>query len=160
CRVSGDRQEKEETIETQLFKLHERIKDEGLTVHQEYLDNPYTGTVINRPALDRLIDDARRGLFNRVLIYDPGRLSRGKPWMRGYLEEQLARAGAPARYLTYEVGDTKEDRAKDGMVSVFNEWERETLVQRMKDGRDRRIRQGRIWRGPRPYGWIYVHPTP
>jgi site-specific DNA recombinase len=76
--------------------------------------------------------------------------------MRGYLEEQLARAGVRITYLTYEVEDTKEGRAKDGMLSVFNEWERETIVQRMRDGRERRMHEGYLWRGARPYGWRYI----
>jgi site-specific DNA recombinase len=158
-RVSSGESEKQATIETQLFKLRERMQVEGRAVHGEYLDNPYTGTVINRPALDRLIDDARSGLFNRVLIYDPGRLSRGKPWMRGYLEEQLARTGVEVRYLNYAVPDSKEGRAMDTVQSAFSEWERETIVQRFADGRARRLKEGGLWRSHRPFGWRYVPPA-
>jgi site-specific DNA recombinase len=159
ARVSGDRQEKEQTIETQLMKLHERVRGEGLFVYTEYLDNPYTGTVANRPALDRLMEDAHKGLFSRVLIYHPDRLARGKPWLRPYLEEQLRRAGAPVTYLDYTVEDSPEGRAKDGMLTVFAEWEREHSQQRMRDGKQRKLARGGNWHSGRAFGYRYVKPA-
>jgi site-specific DNA recombinase len=157
ARVSGDRQEKEATIETQLFKLRERVEAESLCLHDEYLDNPYTGTVPSRPGLDRLMADARKGLFTRVLIYHPDRLARGKPWLRPALEEQLALLGVRITYLTYKVEDSPEGRAQDGMLTVFAEWEREHMQQRMQDGRLNKIARGGNWRG-RTFAYRYVQP--
>jgi site-specific DNA recombinase len=159
-RVSGDRQEKQATIETQIHYLRERSAAEGRTIHGEYLDNPYTGTVDSRPALDRMRDDARRGLFNRVLIYDPDRLARGKPWLRPYLEEQLMRAGAPVVYLKYEVEDSPEGRVMDGMRTLFAEWEREKFIARTRDGKLNKVKNGHIWRGRTAFGYTYIKPEP
>jgi site-specific DNA recombinase len=95
-----------------------------------------------------------------VLIYDPDRLARGKPWLRPFLEEQLARPGAPVTYLTYTVEDTPEGRVMDGMRSLFAEWEREKFAARTKDGRERRIRAGHIWRPMPAFGFAYSKPEP
>jgi site-specific DNA recombinase len=157
-RVSGDRQEKEATIETQVFKLRERMQAEGVPACEEYLDNPYTGTVANRPALDRLMADARAGRFTRLFIYHPDRLARGKPWLRPYLEDQLRRAGVSITYLTYVVEDTPEGRAMDAMMTAFAEYEREHSQQRLRDGKQAKIARNANWRAAPVFAYRYVPP--
>ena len=51
ARVSGEKQEKEDTIETQLFHLRVRQKAADKPCHAEYLDNPYSGVYLSRRAL-------------------------------------------------------------------------------------------------------------
>jgi site-specific DNA recombinase len=160
ARVSGDRQEKEKTIETQLMMLHERVRTDGLTVYAEYLDNPFTGTKANRPGLDRLMVDARQGLFSQVLVYHPDRLARGKPWLRPYLEEQLRRAGVRVTYLNYVVEDTPEGRLLDSMMTSLVEYEREHSLQRLRDGKLNKIARGANWRAARVFAYRYVPPEP
>src|SRR5690242_6161059 len=85
ARVSGDRQEKEKSIETQLFSIRQGCNPQGRPLHAEYLDNPFTGTVLHRPALDRCLADAFAGKFDLLFIDHPDRLSRGESWHLGVL---------------------------------------------------------------------------
>jgi DNA invertase Pin-like site-specific DNA recombinase len=160
ARVSGGEQEKQATIDSQLDGLRLAVQRCGGRIVAEYIDNPYTGTVRRRPALDRLMADAWAGKFTALLIHDPDRLARGKPYLRPMLEEELRDMGITVAYLSYEVEDTPAGHAKDGMTTVFNEWEREVIVGRMQRGKRHKLDKGFIWRGPRPYGWLYHKPQP
>ena len=75
-RVSSEKQEKEKTIESQLEVLRGICKEKGLDIIKEYSDNGYSGSLLERPALDELRDDAKNGLFDTLYIYSPDRLSR------------------------------------------------------------------------------------
>jgi site-specific DNA recombinase len=156
-RVSSQRQEKEETIENQTLALEAAVTACGGCIVERYRDEPYTGTVAHRPALDRLMRDAGR-TFTHLLIYDTHRLARGKPHLRPMLEDELREKGVTCAYLKYEAEDSPGGRVKDGMTNVFNEWEREQIVGRMEAGKARKRTNGFIWRGRRPTGWIYRKP--
>ncbi len=158
-RVSGDEQEKQATIDSQLSEMRAAVAARGGHIVEEYLDNPYTGTVAHRPALDRLMKDAGK-TFTHLLIHAPDRLARGKPYLRAMLEDELRSKGVTFAYLNYEVEDSPEGRAKDGMTSVFAEWEREKIMERTRRGMREKRLNGHIWRAAsdrgRPYGWRYI----
>jgi predicted site-specific integrase-resolvase len=51
ARVSTDAQEKEGTIESQIFEMKRQIAAAGHVLVKEYIDDGYTGTLLDRPAL-------------------------------------------------------------------------------------------------------------
>lgn len=61
-RVSTARQEDEETIEGQRVEIIERLEKDGLTISRDFLyeDDGWTGSLKSRPALDRMLEDARK----------------------------------------------------------------------------------------------------
>src|SRR4051794_31246131 len=77
-RVSTAGQEEEQTIENQRLELLQRIKKDGNLLLPEcvYEDNGWTGTILERPALDRMRSDAREHKFEILYFYDRGRVSR------------------------------------------------------------------------------------
>jgi site-specific DNA recombinase len=76
ARVSTERQEKQETINSQLDALRDFAKKSNDTVYKEYIDEGYSGELLDRPALDQLRDDAKKKLFEAILVHSPDRLSR------------------------------------------------------------------------------------
>jgi hypothetical protein len=50
ARVSTDAQQKEATIESQLFELKKQIAAVGHALIKEYIDDGYSGTLLDRPA--------------------------------------------------------------------------------------------------------------
>jgi site-specific DNA recombinase len=78
ARVSSDRQAKEETIASQVEALDRRIGDDGLRCDPElrFLDDGVSGTLLLRPGLERLRDQAAAGSFDRLYVLDPDRFSR------------------------------------------------------------------------------------
>jgi len=60
ARVSTDRQDREQTIESQLTTLTAWAEAQGyrLTEAHNYCDRGYSGARLDRPALDQLRDEA------------------------------------------------------------------------------------------------------
>jgi hypothetical protein len=54
--VSTDAQQKEGTIDSQLVELRRQIKVAGHVLAEEYIDDGYTGTLLDRPALNLSLD--------------------------------------------------------------------------------------------------------
>lgn len=76
CRVSGEEQKQGRNIESQLQELENFANANGYVVVGVYKDEAWSGGLLNRPELDRLRDDAAKGLFECALVNDVDRLSR------------------------------------------------------------------------------------
>ena len=70
AKVSTESQEKQQTIDSQLSDLRNYASQNNLTIVEEYIDNGYSGELFERPALDKLRDDAKNRLFS-VLLKSP-----------------------------------------------------------------------------------------
>jgi site-specific DNA recombinase len=159
ARVSSGEQERQQTIDSQLDGLRTRAAELGGQVVGEYLDNPYTGTTLVRPALDQLRTDAAGGMFSVMLIHDPDRLARGRAYLRPMMHDELARHGVTISYLKYEIDDSPEGRVMDGMVSLFAEYERTKILDRTRRGMEYKVKEGHIWRARPPFGYDYIPPV-
>lgn len=70
ARVSTERQEKEQTVESQLDALHQAAREGGYEVAPShvFVDERRSGSHLDRPGLDRLRDLASEGTFEAILI--------------------------------------------------------------------------------------------
>src|SRR5271155_5831547 len=57
ARVSTDAQQKEGTIESQLVELKRQITAAGHVLVKEYIDDGYSGTLLDRPSLNQMRAD-------------------------------------------------------------------------------------------------------
>ncbi len=78
ARVSSDRQEQEQTIQSQLEALRSYAWDKGYEVVGEYLDDGVSGATLERPGLDQVRDQLTTADFEVVLdrairVYKRGR---------------------------------------------------------------------------------------
>jgi len=71
ARVSTDRQEQEETIQSQLSELRDRAKGDSISNFLEFTDEGYSRDTLARPGLDRLRDQVARGDLDRIYIQCP-----------------------------------------------------------------------------------------
>ena len=65
-RVSSERQEKEHTIGSQLEALRAYAAKNGMEIVDEFTDEGYSGSRLDRPALDRMRDLAERVAGDRA----------------------------------------------------------------------------------------------
>ena len=61
--------------ETQLGELRQFAAQRGLQIVKEYTDHGFSGTKARRPALDELMEDARRHRFDVLLVWSCDRLA-------------------------------------------------------------------------------------
>jgi DNA invertase Pin-like site-specific DNA recombinase len=72
CRVST----MDQSIEVQGFALRRYCEQRGFQILKEYADEGVSGMKDRRPALDALMEDARKGLFDAVLCWRFDRFAR------------------------------------------------------------------------------------
>src|ERR1700692_1290865 len=78
ARVSSDGQARDNTIASQIAALQERVAAAGCRVLPDhaYVDEGYSGTILLRPALEKLRDAVAAGIVTRIYIHAPDRLLR------------------------------------------------------------------------------------
>lgn len=111
---------------------------------------------MDRPALQRLLQDVRTGSISTVLVYKLDRLSRKQKDVLHLLEEEFEQWGVGFKSAT-EPFDTSTPLGKAmlGILAVFAQLERDTIVERLTTGLKQRVRSGK-WSGGRvPFGYTY-----
>src|SRR5712691_9082627 len=156
-RVSTNRQQQQQTIEQQLARLREHIMmqpDWHLADDHVYRDDGYSGAKLNRPGLDRLRDRAALGAFERVLLTAPDRLARNYVHQMVLLEE-LTQHGCQVEFLDRPMSDDPHDQLLLQIRGAVAEYERTLIADRMRRGRQAKIRSGLLlpWTVP-PYGYL------
>ena len=73
--------------ENQLNELRQYAGQRGLQIVNEYTDHGVSGTKARRPALDKMLDDARRHKFDVVLVWSCDRLARTTKHLLQVLDE-------------------------------------------------------------------------
>jgi site-specific DNA recombinase len=155
ARVSTEKQEKEKTIESQLADLREACKRDGVKIVKEYIDNGFSGATLARPALDRLRDDASKGIFNVVYIHSPDRLAR-KYVYQAIVVEELKKKGIEMVFLNKPLTDSPEDQLLLGVQGVIAEYEKAKFAERSRRGRLYKAKMGRIVGNIAPFGYRYL----
>ncbi len=157
ARVSTTKQELEQTIESQIERLKEYIKNEGLELDEKhiYIDEGYSGIKLERPGLDTLRDSAADGEFQKVIIYSPDRLARRYAYQVIVIEE-LNKNRCEVIFLERPISDDPEEKLLLQIQGIIAEYERTKIIERTRRGRLFKARQGHFltWSNP-PYGYRY-----
>jgi site-specific DNA recombinase len=160
ARVSTDRQESQQTVDSQLDALRRAAEEGGYEVLEEYVfvDENYSGSRLDRPSLERLRDLASEGAFEAVFIYSPDRLARQYAY-QVVVTEELQKTGCEVVFLNHAFGQSPEEQMLLQIQGVFAEYERALIRERTRRGRLFAARQGRVnWRVA-PYGFRVVRKT-
>lgn len=158
ARVSTSQQEKTATIESQLDLLHAYVAVHNYTLLPEhiFLDNGVSGSRLDRPALDRLRDQARLSEFEAVIILTPDRLARSYPhqWL---LLEEFKKSTCPVIFVENPFGDSPHGQLLAQMQGMMAEYERSQIADRTRRGRLHKARKGEFmpW-AYRIYGYHYT----
>jgi DNA invertase Pin-like site-specific DNA recombinase len=132
ARVSTDGQ----SVNAQLAELREVAERRGWTVIKEFTDAGISGAKgrDQRPALDAMLKAATRGEFDTVAAWSVDRLGRSLQHLVAGLGD--LQASGVGLYLHKQGLDTStpSGRAMFGMLSVFAEFERELIVERVRAG--------------------------
>ncbi len=155
ARVSSQRQEQEQTIETQLLAIKDFAKLNNLTIVKEYKDDGWSGTILARPALDELRLDAKNKIWEGVIVYDPDRVARKYSYQALVIDE-LEEAGLKVLFVTTPPAKNDEDKLLYGVKGLFAEYERARIADRFRLGKLRKAREGNIVTTEAPYGYTYI----
>src|SRR3989344_4122325 len=154
-RVSTSNQENEGTIETQLSAVREFAQKNSLAIVKEYTDEGWSGDSIVRPNLDQLRVDAKKKLWEAVLMYDPDRLARRYSYQELIIDE-LREAGIEVIFVTVSAPKNSEDKILHGVRGLFAEYERAKISERFRLGKKRKVEDGHVLTTEAPYGFNYI----
>jgi len=133
----------------QLKDLRAYCEARGFQMFQEYIDNGVSGAKESRPALDNLIGDARKRLFDVVLVWRFDRFARSTKQLIMALEEFRSLG---IDFISYQESvDTTSPAGKMlfTMISAFAEFEREIIRERVRAGVERARQKGKRLGRPR-----------
>ena len=145
------------SVGAQLEKMRYYCKSKEWVIVDEYVDGGFSGSNMERPALKKLIRDARSCRMDMVLVYKLDRLSRSQKDTL-YLIEEVFNANAVDFTSMQENFDTSTPlgMAMVGILSVFAQLERSQIAERMMMGKDARAKEGRyLGHEQPPIGYEY-----
>ena len=130
-------------------------KSKDYTEFEYYIDGGYSGKDLNRPAIQKLIEDCKNNKIDAVFVFKLERISRSQRDTL-YLIEEVFNKYDVSFVSMRENFDTSTPfgKAMIGVLSVFAQLERETILERTRIGLKKRAEAG-LWRGggkiPFPY---------
>ena len=157
ARVSTERQERLQTIDSQLATLRDWAATGGHEVGGDFVfrDEGYSGSRLDRPGLDALRDAVRDGVVGIVAVLTPDRLARKYAYQVLLLEE-FRRAGVEIVFLQHPISDDPNDQLLLQIQGAIAEYERAVLGERFRRGKLQKARDGHYQGGCAPYGYRYV----
>ena len=158
ARVSSASQARDRTIDSQVAALQERIAADGYALEPDhgYVDDGYSGTYLQRPALEKLRDAIAGGRIKRLYVLAPDRLARRHAY-QVVLVDEFVRAGVDIEFLNHPISKSPEDALLLDLQGMIAEYERAKLLERVRRGRRHAARSGSVSAlTAAPYGYRYV----
>ena len=111
ARVSTERQERQQTIDSQLTALRAwaSAQEHALAEVHVFRDDGYSGSRLDRPGLDGLRDAIHDAAIDVVAVFSPDRLARKYAYQVLLLEE-FRRAGCEVVFLHHPISDDPNDQ--------------------------------------------------
>lgn len=144
----------DQSTETQLLDLRRYVADRAWDIFEEYCDNGISGTKDSRPALNQLMDDARKRRFDVVLVWRFDRFARSTKHLILAMEE-FKNLGID--FVSYQENiDTSSPLggAIFTIISAVAQLERDIIAERVRAGLRRARERGK--RLGRPIGFRLV----
>ncbi|HBL84342.1 MAG: hypothetical protein A2Y17_05065 [Clostridiales bacterium GWF2_38_85] len=112
------------SIENQKLLLRKYVKEQGWNEVDVYIDDGYSGTNFDRPAVKRLIEDAKAGLINIIVVKDLSRFGRNYIEIGQYTDYLFPTIGCRFVALGNGVDTVSQSSNNDmmGFLNLFNEF--------------------------------------
>ena len=132
CRFSSSNQ-REESIDAQLRAIYKFMGEHDYTPVGDYIDMALTGTNTDRPNFQRMIEDAKKGLFDVVIVHKMDRFSRN---VRDTLniESELAQYGVKVISVIEQFADTPEGQLQQIIQLGVGQYYSQNLAREVMKG--------------------------
>ena len=123
----------DQTCENQLLELHRYVAARGWTA-VDYVDQGISGAKDRRPALDRLLADARRRRFDVLVVWRLDRLGRNLRHLVTLLEDVQALGIAFVSLAEGIDATTPAGKLQMHILAAIAEFERARIAERVRAG--------------------------
>ncbi len=134
ARVSVDDVKDEGTLETQIKEAREYSRDKGYEINEDYvLAEKMTGTTLDRPELNKMIEATKSGEINMIVALVPDRLFRPKEndsWKYLELLANIKKNGADVDFVKSERINGDVGSIVDHLMTISAGLERKQFLER------------------------------
>lgn len=144
------------SIEHQGVLLRQYAEEYGFNVVDEYADDGYSGTNFDRPEVQRMLDDAKSGRIDTIIVKDLSRFGRNYIEVGQYIDYIFPAYGI--RFIAINDNVDTADRTSTAMdmmpiMNVFNEWHAANTSKKIRAVLEASQRSGKYTNWNYPYGY-------
>ncbi len=152
-----ERQGESVSIDNQRTILRKYAEERGFEIHDEYIDDGVSGTTFDRPDVQRLLDDAKTGVINTIIVKDLSRFGRNYIEVGQYVDYVFPAFGI--RFIAIQDNVDTENRDSGAMemmpiMNVFNEWHAANTSKKIRAVLKSNARDGKYHARKAPYGYV------
>ena len=152
-----ERQGESISIDNQRTILHKYAEEYGFEIHGEYIDDGISGTTFQRPEVQRLLDDAKTGVINTIIVKDLSRFGRNYIEVGQYIDYVFPAFGIRFIAIQDNVDTANRDSGAMEMMpimNVFNEWHAANTSKKIRAVKRANALAGKFSGSRAPYGYI------
>lgn len=151
-----ERQGESVSIDNQRTILRKYAEERGFEIHDEYIDDGISGTTFQRPEVQRLLDDAKTGVINTIIVKDLSRFGRNYIEVGQYVDYVFPAFGI--RFIAIQDNVDTENRDSGAMemmpiMNVFNEWHAANTRKKIRAVRRSNAKEGIYTAKKASYGY-------
>ena len=151
-----ERQGESVSIDNQRTILRKYAEEHGFEIHDEYIDDGISGTTFQRPEVQRLLDDAKTGVINTIIVKDLSRFGRNYIEVGQYVDYVFPAFGI--RFIAIQDNVDTENRDSGAMemmpiMNVFNEWHAANTSKKIRAVRRSNAKEGIYTAKKASYGY-------
>lgn len=152
-----ERQGESLSIENQRLMLRKYAEEKGFEIYGEYIDDGVSGTTFQRPEVQRLLDDAKTGVINTIIVKDLSRFGRNYIEVGQYVDYVFPAFGI--RFIAIQDNVDTENTDNNAMemmpiVNIFNEWHAANTSKKIRAVLKANAREGKYHARKAPYGYM------
>lgn len=152
-----ERQGESVSIENQRAIVRKYAEEHGFTVYDEYIDDGVSGTTFERPQVQRLLDDAKAGVINTIIVKDLSRFGRNYIEVGQYVDYVFPSFGI--RFIAIQDNVDTENRESSAMemmpiMNVFNEWHAANTSKKIRAVFREKAKEGVFHAKKAAYGYV------
>ncbi len=152
-----ERQGESASIDNQRTILRKFAEERDFEIYDEYIDDGISGTTFQRPEVQRLLDDAKTGVINTIIVKDLSRFGRNYIEVGQYIDYVFPAFGI--RFIAIQDNVDTENRDSGTMemmpiMNVFNEWHAANTSKKIRAVKKAKALAGIYSASKPPYGYI------
>lgn len=152
------------TVENQKALLEDFVKTKpDMKVFDVYIDNGFSGTNFERPAFKKMMEDAKQGKINCIIVKDMSRFGRSYLEIGNYLEKifpflNIRFMSITDHFDTFDIASSKAGRILANGIeiplkNIINEVYAKDISRKVGSAIEIKKREGRYGGGVAPYGY-------
>ena len=152
-----ERQGESVSIDNQRTMLRKYAEEHGFEIHGEYIDDGVSGTTFQRPEVQRLLDDAKTGVINTIIVKDLSRFGRNYIEVGQYVDYVFPAFGI--RFIAIQDNIDTENHDSNAMemmpiMNIFNEWHAANTSKKIRAVLKSNAKDGKYHARKAPYGYV------